>query len=100
MKNERLYYEFNSKKYFPILPCLEGESGLVLNGKPLPVGTVIETLWLDSDEPYVEVDKVCEGPIGTAGRFGYYLENTHKIFEYASIYSHELWARWPESDKE
>ena len=100
MKNECQYFEFNGKKYFPILPCLEGESGLVLDGKPLPVGTVIETLWLDSHEPYVEIDKVCLGPIGTAGRFGYYLENTHKIFEYASIFSHDLWARWPEFDKE
>jgi len=44
MKNECQYFEFNGKKYFPILPCLEGESGLVLDGKPLPVGTVIETL--------------------------------------------------------
>lgn len=97
MKNERLCYEYNGKIYYKILTKM-WENGLVLDGKPLPIGTIIETLWIDSDEPYVEIDKVCLGPIGTAGRFGYYLENTHKVFEYASIFSQDLWARFQDAE--
>lgn len=43
MKSERLNYEYNGKTYYKILPKM-WESGLVLDGKPLVVGTIIETL--------------------------------------------------------
>ena len=83
------------KKYYRILSSMKSDD-LVLGGKPLLIGDTIETLWLDRLEPYEEVDTVCFGSIGNGGRIGHYLNNYHEEFEYESIFSPYLWARFPD----
>lgn len=94
MKIENYCLEHNGKYYYHFLEDFNRR--LTLNGKIVEVGTMIISLWIDCDIPTEANDIVKFGPIGDAGRFGYYLEKNNPRFKYASVFCPDLWVRLPD----